>query len=77
VVVVVVGFKMRMLPSLSRALATLVVLALGGSARAAYCSGSPAPGDRTNDYPILDAQPQLLRTAENGQVFEVSRIVDG
>jgi isopenicillin-N N-acyltransferase-like protein len=48
---------------------TALVLGLQ-SAEAAYCNGSPDPGERTNDYPIFDAKLRHIRSVKNAMLFE-------
>ena len=40
------------------------------TAQSAYCSGSPDPGERTNDYPIYDMKPRHIRSIKNAMLFE-------
>merc|ERR1719456_1476383 len=48
----------------------LVFFAALDFANAAYCSGSPAPGERTNDFPIFDQKLRHIKSVKNGMLFE-------
>jgi hypothetical protein len=50
--------------------ATLAVASIVAPALAAYCSGSPDAGERTNDYPVYDGALRYLRSVENGVLYE-------
>lgn len=45
------------------------VLALQ-SAEAAYCNGSPDPGERTNEFPIYDTNLRHIKSVKNAMLFE-------
>ena len=47
----------------------LLILYLGVS-RAAYCTGGPEEGERTNDFDIAAADLELIRTGENAKLYE-------
>eukprot|EP00605_Chrysophyceae_sp_TOSAG23-4_P002579 GSChrysophyteH1.ASY1.ANO1.2849.1 assembled CDS len=47
-----------------------VLVVLATVANAAYCSGSPAPGERTNDLPIAASDLKLIKTVKNGVLYE-------
>lgn len=56
---------------MSRFIALLVSLSLSLNAvYAAYCSGSPDPGERTNDFPIYDQELKFIRQVKNAMLFE-------
>jgi hypothetical protein len=35
----------------------------------AFCSGSPAPGDKTNEFPIIDANLEFVKKVKNGVMY--------
>jgi isopenicillin-N N-acyltransferase like protein len=37
---------------------------------AAYCSGSPQPGERVNEIPIFDKEVRYVKSVKNGMLFE-------
>jgi len=39
---------------------------------AAYCSGTPKPDAQTNNYTIMAQNLTLLRTVENGKLYEAN-----
>ena len=39
-------------------------------ANAAYCSGSPDEGERTNEFPIYDEDLRFIRSVKNAMLFE-------
>jgi len=39
-------------------------------AGAAYCSGAPAPGERTNDFPIFDEDLRFIKSVPNAKLYE-------
>jgi isopenicillin-N N-acyltransferase-like protein len=48
---------------------TLVFMAAAAASDAAYCSGSPDPGIRTNDFPIFEGEMKFVRKAENAILY--------
>eukprot|EP00428_Durinskia_dybowskii_P071748 CAMPEP_0170403176 /NCGR_PEP_ID=MMETSP0117_2-20130122/25957_1 /TAXON_ID=400756 /ORGANISM="Durinskia baltica, Strain CSIRO CS-38" /LENGTH=448 /DNA_ID=CAMNT_0010660105 /DNA_START=30 /DNA_END=1376 /DNA_ORIENTATION=+ len=40
------------------------------SVEAAYCNGSPDPGERTNPYPIFEDELRHIRSVKNAMLFE-------
>ena len=48
----------------------VVVAVLLRSSEAAFCNGSPAEGDFTNDYPVVDGAMKELKTVSNGVLYE-------
>jgi isopenicillin-N N-acyltransferase-like protein len=49
-----------------------IVCLLGSlsSGLAAYCGGSPDPGERTNEFPIYDEPLRFVRSVKNAMLFE-------
>jgi isopenicillin-N N-acyltransferase like protein len=47
-----------------------VVLSLLTTTHGAYCHGSPAPGERTNDFPIFDMPLRHVRSVKNAVLYE-------
>ena len=43
---------------------------LASRASAAYCSGSPDEGERTNEFPIFDEAPSFVRAQGNSSLYE-------
>lgn len=39
-------------------------------AGAAYCSGSPDAGERTNDFPIFDKDLRFIKSVPNAKLYE-------
>lgn len=60
---------------MARLLVALSVALIGAAcvqgASAAFCHGKPKPDAKPNAYPILDADPVLMRTSTNGKAFQV------
>jgi isopenicillin-N N-acyltransferase-like protein len=51
-------------------LSLLAISALTPSVQGAYCHGSPAPGERVNEAPIIDEKLTHIRSVKNGMLFE-------
>lgn len=61
---------MKLLHSISCAVLLVIAVQMKLST-AAYCSGSPDPGERTNDFPIYDSKElRFVRSAKNAMLFE-------
>jgi hypothetical protein len=58
------AFKPTMRVAFIVALAVLLPLAA-----AEYCNGKPAPGERVNSNPLIDANPQFAAQVANGKLF--------
>ena len=43
---------------------------LAPAAHAAFCSSSPDPGDRTNDFPIIDEELTFVRANSNAALYQ-------
>ena len=39
------------------------------TSNAAYCGGSPAPGERVNEYPIFEQDLKFVRSAHNAKLY--------
>jgi len=51
--------------------AAVTALVLGlQSAEAAYCNGSPDPGERTSQFPIYDTKLRHIKSVKNAMLFE-------
>lgn len=48
----------------------LVLCIFVEAVHAAYCSGSPAPGERVNSFPIFDDKLRFVRSVKNAMLFE-------
>lgn len=48
----------------------VVFLGLSKVTQAAYCSGSPQPGERTNENAIFESDLSFLRSAKNAKLYE-------
>ena len=55
----------------SNFLVVLSTFALGWKiAEAAYCSGAPDAGERTNEFPIFEGDMRFVRSVKNAMLFE-------
>lgn len=50
-------------------LSTTLLLATAWNAQAAYCNGSPQPGERTSDFPIFDSPLKFVKSVKNAMLF--------
>ncbi len=51
-------------------LVSLVLTQVLHFASSAYCSGKPDPGERTNDFPIIDEELTFVKSVKNAMLFE-------
>lgn len=51
-------------------LAALALLCCVYQTHGAYCSGSPQPGERTNEFPIFEDDLKFIRSAKNAKLYQ-------
>jgi len=49
---------------------SVLILANLATVDGAYCTFGPAPGERTNDFPIYDEPLRYIRSVPNAMLFE-------